>query len=307
MPKQPPRLVCLGNFTVDDVYLPDGSITPECMGGDALYAALGARLWEPQVQLMAPLGHDIPYRTLEAMRATGFDLENLPLRDVPTIRTRIFYDAQGGRRWEILASEQEFHILSPRPEDIPEHYLRAQAFLILAMTLAAQENLIEWLRKHTPATLALDTQEDYVVGNEKRVLDLVPQVDIFMPSAVEVVQLLGHRDWLRAAQEFTNMGAKIVVIKCGEEGVFVLNRETGEWFEQVPVSTKIADTTGAGDAFCGGFMAAYIQDPADLRKAALAGSISASFAIASFGMDALLKAKPDDPYLLERSGAKYGD
>jgi sugar/nucleoside kinase (ribokinase family) len=297
MSKEPPRLVCLGNFTIDDVYQADGSFVPQCMGGDALYAALGARLWEPQVELLAPLGNDIPKRILEAIRAIGFNLAALPVRDIPTIHNRIFYDAMGGRRWEVLASDQAFNILSPEPGDIPGLYLMGQAILILAMTLEAQENLIGWLKTHTRAMLALDTQEDYVIGNEERVLHLISQVDVFMPSAVEVVQLIGQCEWLDAAWKFAKMGPKVVVIKCGEEGVFVLNRDTGEWFMQDPISRKVVDTTGAGDAFCGGFMAAYVQRPDDLRRAALAGSISASFAIASFGMDALLDAKPEDALL----------
>lgn len=39
-----PRLVCFGNFTLDDIVLPGGRERPGCIGGDALYAALGARL-----------------------------------------------------------------------------------------------------------------------------------------------------------------------------------------------------------------------------------------------------------------------
>lgn len=283
---------------MDDVYLPDGNFIPQCMGGDALYAALGARLWIPEVQLLAPLSPDIPGQTLAAMRTTGFDPEIMPVRDIPVIRNRIFYDAHGGRRWEVLASEEAFNILSPRPEDIPEHFCKAQSHLILAMSLDAQENLIQWLRKNTKSTLALDTQEDYVAGNEDRILSLVSLVDVFMPSAVEVVQLLGHHDWTVAAAEFANLGPKVVVIKLGAEGVLVFDRETGDRLEQESLAEKeVVDTTGAGDAFCGGFMAAYLLDPYDLKRAALAGTISASFAVASFGMDALLKAKPTDAYI----------
>lgn len=291
--KHPPRLVCLGNFTVDDVHLPDGTIVPECMGGDALYAALGARLWEPQVQLLAPISPDIPKTTLQAIRNTGFDLVGLPAREAPIIRNRIYYDDQGGRRWETLTSEQVFHLLSPRPEDFPPHYLDAQAFLILAMTLQAQETLVAWLRQHTQAIIALDTQEDYIAGNEARIRALISQVDVFMPSIVEVVQLLGHDDGYHAAQEFAAMGPRVVVIKSGEAGVLVYERESGDFFQQRPTPAQIVDTTGAGDAFCGGFMANYVQDPANLRRAAEAGTISASYAVASFGMQALLDAQPE--------------
>ena len=294
MESRAPRLVCLGNLTVDDVYLPDGSFMPECMGGDALYAALGARLWESNVQLLAPLSPDLPQRTLEAMIATKFDLESLPTRDAPTIRNRVYYHADGSRRWEFLADNKNFHSLSPLPEDIPEHYIPAEGFLISAMSLKAQELLVPWLRTNTKAVVALDTQEDYVSGNEHRLEKMFTQVHILMPSAAEVESLFGHRDWLSAAGDLGSLGPQIVVIKLGENGVLVYESKSSSWFEQPAQIEKVVDTTGAGDAFCGGFMAAYLQNPDDLHRAARAGSISASFAVASFGMQALLDAKPED-------------
>jgi ribokinase len=303
-----PRLVCLGNFTVDDVYLPDGSVVPECLGGDALYAALGARLWEPSVKFIAPLSPDLPERAYQAMHAAGFDPQELPLRNTPTIRNRIYYDAQGGRRWEILATEEEFHNLSPTPQDIPPSYLQAGAFLILAMTLQAQEALLPWLREHTRSIIALDTMEDYVSGNEARIERLIPQVDIFMPSTSEAGKLAGHSDWLAAARQFSAMGPSLVVIKTGEEGALIYDGKANSWFQQPATPVKVVDTTGAGDAFCGGFLAAYLQDQADLRRAARLASISASYAVASFGMSALLSASPAQvAHHLSDAGVVYGD
>ncbi len=40
----PPRLVCLGNLTIDDVYLPDGRHRPNCSGGNALYFLPGSSI-----------------------------------------------------------------------------------------------------------------------------------------------------------------------------------------------------------------------------------------------------------------------
>ncbi len=83
MTSSAPRLVCLGNFTIDDVYLPDGEVKPNCMGGDALFAALGARLWEPRVQMVAPIGNDLPVSTLKAVQETNFEQIGLPKRAIP--------------------------------------------------------------------------------------------------------------------------------------------------------------------------------------------------------------------------------
>src|SRR5688500_3869699 len=142
----PPRLVCCGNFTVDDVVLPDGAEKPGCSGGDALYAALAARLFEPRTEIVAPVGVDRPNQISAQIAAAGLSLEGLPLRALPALRNRVAYDATGGRAWTLYASEADFHALSPAPDDIPESFRGAEAFLVLAMTLAAQEELIDWMR-----------------------------------------------------------------------------------------------------------------------------------------------------------------
>lgn len=59
-------------------------------------------------------------------------------------------------------------------------------------------------------------------------------------------------------------------------------------FPTVPVT--VADPTGAGDAFCGGFLSTYIET-GDAVQSAVNGSVSASFAIASIGAFGPLKAK----------------
>jgi ribokinase len=162
------------------------------------------------------------------------------------------------------------------------------------MSLEAQEKLVSWLKEHTNAVVALDTQEDYIAGNKERLKRLISSVDIFMPSQVEVKDLLGHTDLISAARELAELGPPLVVIKNGKDGALVYDRSSDEWFIQPAQSGPVVDTTGAGDAFCGGFMAAYLQNRNDLRQAARAGSISASYAVASFGMKALLDARPED-------------
>ena len=194
-----PRLVCYGNLVVDDLVLPDGSEHPGLIGGDALYAALGAKLFEPRTEMVAPVGQDFPETARSRIRAAGFSFAGLPERALPALCCRVAYDAAGGREWTLHASEDAFDALSPAPEDIPAAYGQAEAHLVLAMTLAAQERLVAWLRANARGTIALDPQEDYIAGNEARLLALVASVDVFLPSAEEVRRLAGHCDWEKAA------------------------------------------------------------------------------------------------------------
>jgi ribokinase len=283
-----PRLICLGNITIDDVYLPDGKVEHNSIGGDALYAALAAKLWEPRVQMVAPVGDDFPVEIESIIRQAGFKFDGLPKRDIPTLHNRVYYHDDGGRRWENLFTAEDFYHLSPLPLDIPPDYHQAQAFLILAMALEAQEQLVAWLSQHTEALVVLDTQEDYVEGNEKRILSMLESVDIFLPSTAEVISLLGHDNWLAAAREFASLGPDIVVIKQGEDGSLVYDKRKQVWYEQKPIPVEVVDATGAGDAYCGGFLAGYLKYGKNLKVAVKTGAISASYAIASFGMQALL-------------------
>lgn len=283
-----PALVCLGNFTIDDVVLPDSTEKPGCMGGDALYATLAARPWESSCELVAPVGNDFPPEIAQRMRSAGLSDAGMLQRSLPTLHNRVEYFADGTRRWTLYATEDDFDELSPRPHDIPESYRDAGAFMVLAMTLAAQQDLVADLRANTQAIIALDPQEDYIKGNEAALRALVSRTDIFMPSAEEVQRLLGTSDWSFAARSFAALGPQVVVIKLGAEGSLVYDRRRDAQFSipAFPVANVI-DTTGAGDSFCGGFMACYLGDPSRPEDAARAGAVAASFAVEGYGVDPL--------------------
>ncbi|MCQ0986319.1 carbohydrate kinase family protein [Jiella marina] len=293
--RQSPRLVCYGNLTIDDVVLPDGSERPGCIGGDALYATLAARALLPKTEMIAPVGNDLPEETTRRMEAGGLSPRDLPARDLPTLHNRVEYRADGSRQWTLFASETDFERLSPVPRDVPEAYLAADAHMILAMALSAQEELVAYLRRETRAVVALDPQEDYIAGNEDRLRRMIASLDIFMPSEEEIVRLFRTRDVRKAARDITSLGPWLAVIKLGAEGCFVYDRRSETEFA-LPAwpGAKVIDTTGAGDSFCGGFMASLVRDPDAVEAAARTGAVTASIAVEGYGADRLLEASADD-------------
>jgi sugar/nucleoside kinase (ribokinase family) len=288
----PPRLVCLGNLTIDDVVLPSGVERPACTGGDALYACLAARLFEPACEMVAPVGSDWPAAVSLQIRKAGLSALGLPPKDLPSLHNRIDYLASGDRKWTLFNGEEAFHALSPAPGDIPESYRSADAFLVLAMTLQAQVELVSHLKQASKARVALDPQEDYIEGNEHELRRLIAQCDIFLPSAEEVRRLLRHEDWRAAARTLAELGPQIVVVKLGEEGCLIYDRPSGREITVPAFPSDVVDTTGAGDSFCGAFMAALLQDGSDLEAAARAGAVAASFTVAGYGADPLFAATP---------------
>lgn len=101
----------------------------------------------------------------------------------------------------------------------------------------------------------LDTAWDFRGGWMKTLAPCIPYLDLFMPSYDEAVELAdGEKDLDKLADLFFQMGAKNVVIKCGKDGAFIC--EAGKERFMAPSYPVLhpADTTGAGDSFCAGFL-----------------------------------------------------
>jgi len=82
----------------------------------------------------------------------------------------------------------------------------------------------------------------------------LPHLDFFIANDHEVFRLTGETNPVKAAEILRKRGAKNVIIKLGAEGCYALS---DEFIGVVPALTvEVVDTTGAGDAFAAGFIAA---------------------------------------------------
>jgi sugar/nucleoside kinase (ribokinase family) len=109
-------------------------------------------------------------------------------------------------------------------------------------------------------------------------------VKIFIPSEEEMRSLFWGEtnDLWEMMQKISDYGPQIVVIKRGGMGQIVLDVENKKRYEVPAYPSRMEDPTGAGDAFCGGFLVGY-QKTKDPLMAALYGSVSASLKIEGSG------------------------
>ncbi len=278
-----PTVVVLGQLSIDDVVLPDGHTTMGSCGGDATYAALSASLWTSPVGVVAPAGTDFSDVHLARLGELGLDLTGVPARPGPAIRYWVIYEADGQRRWLQRSPESAFIDTAPTPEDVPASFRSAGAYHIAAMPLDAVERLIAAVRRWAPeAILTLDTHEDEVAGFQDRIAAILPHVSVFIPSREEVASWFGWDDPVRAIRELGGLGQQGTVIKMGADGSLVYDARKGRIAEVGIAPGPVVDVTGAGDAFCGSFVAglALGDDPV---RAATRGAAGASLALGDFG------------------------
>lgn len=132
---------------------------------------------------------------------------------------------------------------------------------------AFRSHAAETLRRARGAGLA--TSLDAAWDSQGRWLkDLgasLPYVDLLFVNEEECCMLTGLEDPREGAQALRKAGAGAVVVKRGPDGCMVLAE--GEEFSAPAYSVDVVDTTGAGDCFAGGFLAA-LQRGFSLREAA---------------------------------------
>jgi len=75
---------------------------------------------------------------------------------------------------------------------------------------------------------------------------------VLMPNAIELELLTGETDYCKGADFMVGRGVKIVAVKLGGDGCYVTDGRERHLIEALNV--KVVDTTGAGDAFCAGFL-----------------------------------------------------
>ena len=284
--EEKPRVIVVGNLTIDDVVLPDGTTRMASMGGNSLYAALGVRLWQPRVGVVTRRGEDFPRDLAAELQALGIATDGIVDIVGPTVRNWIVYENNGDRHWIYRTPRERSRQVAVQPEDVPASWLTVEpppVVHIAAMPLEAAEALVDRVRHIAPrALITLDTHEAYVVDYRQRLRDLAARVDAFMPSRAELADLVGYDDPPRALATLTGLPTPVIVVKMGAEGALLWDKAQGTLHEVGIAPGPVVDVTGAGDAFCGGFAAGLSLGCSPLESAQR-GAVSASYAVADFG------------------------
>ncbi len=285
-------LYSIGNFTIDDiVFWPGGQTWMGQPGGNALYAALGARIWLDSVGLLTRLGCDYPTERLNEIRARGISLGLCPV-EARTLHDWALYEAGGVRQFVNHLNSGKNDEMTLLPDEIPPEHRDGQAYHVAPMPTDQQAALVDYLWR--PGRLiSLDPHEWWIKGYESTLERMLAHVDFFLPSQVEARQLYGADDPEHAAPALAHLGPRVVVIKLGRDGSLVYER-AADRLTRVPIHPVDArDPTGAGDAYCGGFLAGYLLTQ-DAVRSAQHGTVSASYNVEAIGALAAVTPTPDE-------------
>jgi sugar/nucleoside kinase (ribokinase family) len=296
-------LVAFG-IIIDDLVFPDGRTELGVLGGGGPQAAFGMRLpalagWgDPlDVGLAAGVGQDFPESAREWLDAAGIDLAGVRVSDLPTPRAWQVMETDGRRTqvWRVPGRVVGAQ-LGKTLDHLPPAYRGARGFHLGLHPDAPDVEFIEQLRYLPPLCLprtaggmkggeALLSLEPFKpaesIPGEDVLRALCSAADIFSPNLIEAHSLAGDGAPDELIKRLHNAGARVVALRMGAHGSLV---SAGASLVHVPaLPAAVVDPTGAGNAYCGGFLAGYLQT-GDVLTAARYGTVAASFLVEQAGL-----------------------
>ena len=277
----------VGNMSIDDLVFPDGSTLWRVPGGNSVYAALGMALWGERPGLLSVQGPEYPIEALggrvdtSAIRQHHINLRNWGL-----------YEEDGSRQFVFRRATRNWLDFCPTVDDLQAGTI--ECCHLAPLPWSRQAGFAAAVRDRGARLVSVDPDDRYIAElSQAEMVALLRKIDAFLPSRQDAAALFPDASPIAAMRRLRALGpdTPYIALKLGADGVLVHRAGEATMLLVPPVAGPVTDATGAGDAFCGGFLVGLARD-GSATTAALMGSVSASFAVEAVGPGALALASP---------------
>jgi sugar/nucleoside kinase (ribokinase family) len=283
-------LVVVGSVALDSVETPFGQ-KDDVLGGSASYFSTSASFFTP-TKIVAVVGDDFPKAHLDFLSSRGVDLAGLTTQKGRTFRWKGKYGYQLN---EAQTLDTQLNVFEQFKPDLPESYRNADYVFLGNIHPELQSQVLDQVR--SPKLVGADTMNFWIQGSLPALKKTLSRVNILFVNDGEARQLTGEHNVVKAAQAIMRMGPSRLVIKRGEYGALLFDKEHIFSCPAYPLE-DVFDPTGAGDTFAGGFMGCVAKagnlENSTLRQAMVMGSVMASFTVEKFSLERLREISQKD-------------
>jgi len=283
-------LLIVGTTALDSIKTPARE-NPRLLGGSASHAAVAASFFAP-VKLVGGVGEDFPKKYIALYREHGIDLGGLQILPGKTFHWSGEYEVNMNNRRTLMTELGVIETFQPK---LPAAYQDTPYVLLGNIAPALQQAVLDQMRK--PKFVVADSMDLWINIALADLLRLLKRVDGFVLNDSEAQLLTKAENVFVALKKIHKLGPKYVIIKQGSHGS-ILSGPKGIFICPAYPLRTVADPTGAGDSFVGGMMG-YLAATngavdANIRRAMVYGSVTASFCCEGFGLKGTTKTKRAD-------------
>jgi fructokinase len=252
-------------------------------GGAPANVAVGLARLQTPVSLLARIGEDAFGRMIrDHLTGNGVSTRDLVTAAEPTTLAVAVLDAEGRASYDFYVHGtadwqwESFELPDPLPADVTALHAGSLALALDPGARVIEEMLRREHRRGT-VTIMLDPNIRPALAQDRsdeltRVERQVALADVVKASEEDLAWLCPGEPLESVARRWRDLGPRLVVVTLGPEGAYALGPDGGE-LRRPSRPVELADTVGAGDAFCAGLLDA--MDQADLLGAGAGGSLDA--------------------------------
>lgn len=257
-------------------------------GGKGANQAVAAARQETNVSMLGRVGEDsFGAFLLENLKSNRVDSQLIQRDDASTGTAIIVVDANGQNSIVLSAGANG----KVTDADVNSASFSDFSLLLLQLEIPTPPVLSAARRAHESGLrVILNPAPANKLSNE-----LISLADYLIPNETELSLLTGlpvndmnSTEW--AARALLEIGAKNVIVTMGSNGALIVTNSQVTHIETYTVN--VVDTTAAGDAFIGGFAAAFLQDKS-LEEVVRYGCACGALATTKFGAQPSLPRKEE--------------
>ncbi len=283
-------VLIVGTTALDSIKTPTKE-NPRLLGGSASHAAVAASFFSP-VKLVGGVGEDFPSKYIQLYKKHKIDLAGLQILPGKTFHWSGEYEVNMNNRRTLATELGVIETFQPK---LPAAYQNAAFVLLGNIAPALQLSVLDQMKK--PKFVVADSMDLWLNIALADLLKLLKRVDGFVLNDSEAELLTKEDNIFLALKKIHKLGPKYVIIKKGSHGS-ILSSPKGVFICPAYPLHCVEDPTGAGDSFVGGMMG-YLATAkgsvdANIRRAMVYGSVTASFCCEGFGLNTTTKTKRAD-------------
>ncbi len=247
------------------------------VGGNGANTTIALASLGVPARLVGVVGNDDQARFVcERLQSAGVDTRWLTRANAPTAASIAMVNQSGERMFlhRLGASKKAFSSPVDFTADLlrgMRHYHLASLFVLPSLREHAAEMLIRARRAHL--TTSLDTNWDPQGSWMRDLAPCLPLLDFMFVNEDEGRMITGASTPADAAQVLLSRGVRVVIVKLGDRGCSIRTVESACDCPGFAVDAK--DTTGAGDCFVAGFLAAHLRGESLAEAGRFANAVAA--------------------------------
>ena len=286
-------LVVVGTVAFDAIETPFGK-TDKIIGGAATYSGISAAYFTKDIKLVSVVGDDFPQEMLIKFNSLGISTDGLQVKaGQKTFFWSGRYHVDMNTRDTL---DTQLNVLLDFEPEIPANYQDCEFLMLSNLMPQLQKKVIERINKR-PKLIVMDTMNFWMETEWDSLMETIALVDVLTINDSEARQLTNEYSLVKAAQKILQMGPKYLIIKKGEHGALLFNKEQVFFAPALPLE-DVFDPTGAGDTFAGGFIG-YLAQTRDIsfdnmKRGIIYASAMASFCVEKFGIERLVELKQNE-------------